>query len=68
MQHDNMDYKNSVSRRLFPFNASCSPLSYSGNPGVNANSHWETPADAVHQRLQLINASHLIDHLTFGDR
>ena len=29
--------------QAFPFATGCSPLSYSGNPGVNVDSHWETP-------------------------
>jgi hypothetical protein len=30
--------------RAFPFDTVCPPLSYSGNPGVDVESYWETPA------------------------
>ena len=28
---------------MFPFKIGCLPLNYSGNPGVNVESYWETP-------------------------
>jgi hypothetical protein len=33
--------------RPLPFETICLPLNYSGNPGANVESYWETPAAAT---------------------
>jgi hypothetical protein len=41
-----------LGEQAFPFKIGCLPRSYSGNPGVNVDSYWETPGPGRVSNLQ----------------